>query len=109
MRDRRVHRVIVWIFLLKPLNKFYKLLKHSNSNCMTHWMLDCVSLQMASKIFFVVFKGHWIEYRRGFLWRIFGMNIINKCMFGMILRLIVMIGIWIIVISGMTTTSIFIL
>jgi hypothetical protein len=29
------------------------------------------------------------------------MNIINKYMFGMILRPIVMIGIWIVVISGM--------
>jgi hypothetical protein len=35
------------------------------------------------------------------------MNIINKYMLGTILRLIVMIGIWIVVISGMTTTSIF--
>jgi hypothetical protein len=31
------------------------------------------------------------------------MNIIKKYMFGMILRLIVMIGIWIVVISEMTT------
>jgi hypothetical protein len=35
------------------------------------------------------------------------MNIIKKYMFGMILRPIVMIGIWIVVISGMTTTFIF--
>jgi hypothetical protein len=35
------------------------------------------------------------------------MNIINKYMFGMILRSIVMIGIWIVVIYGMETTSIF--
>jgi hypothetical protein len=35
------------------------------------------------------------------------MNIINKYMFGMIWRLIAMIGIWIVVISGMTTTFIF--
>jgi hypothetical protein len=35
------------------------------------------------------------------------MNIINKYMFGMILRPIVMIGIWIVVIYGMTTTFIF--
>jgi hypothetical protein len=35
------------------------------------------------------------------------MNIIKKYMLGMILRQIVMIGIWIVVISRMTTTSIF--
>jgi hypothetical protein len=34
-------------------------------------------------------------------------NIIKKHMLGMILRPIVMIGIWIVVISGMTTTFIF--
>jgi hypothetical protein len=32
--------VLRWIFPLKPSNKFYKLLKHSNPNCMTHWMTD---------------------------------------------------------------------
>jgi hypothetical protein len=35
------------------------------------------------------------------------MNIINKYMFDMILRHIVMIGIWIVVISGMATIFIF--
>jgi hypothetical protein len=35
------------------------------------------------------------------------MNIIKKDMLGMILRTIVMIGIWIVFISEMTTTSIF--
>jgi hypothetical protein len=35
------------------------------------------------------------------------MNIIKKYMLGMILRPIVMIDIWIVVIYGMTTTSIF--
>jgi hypothetical protein len=35
------------------------------------------------------------------------MNIINKYMVGIILRPIVMISIWIVFISGMTTTSIF--
>jgi hypothetical protein len=35
------------------------------------------------------------------------MNIIKKYMFGMICRSIVMIGIWIVVISGMRITSIF--
>jgi hypothetical protein len=42
-----------------------------------------------------------------FLMETSGMNIIKKYMLGMILRPIVMIGIWIVVISGMTTTFIF--
>jgi hypothetical protein len=75
--------------------------------CMTHWMLDCMTLQMASMIVFVVFKIHKIACKRDFLWQTSGMNIIKKYMLGMILILIVMNGIWIVVISGMTTTFIF--
>jgi hypothetical protein len=59
------------------------------------------------KDIFVVFKIHWIACRRYFLWWTSRMNIIKKYMFGMILRLIVMISIWIVVIYGMTITSIF--
>jgi hypothetical protein len=58
-------------------------------------------------IVFVVFKIHWIACRRDFLCRALEMNIIKKYMLGMILRQIVMIGIWIFVISRMTTTFIF--
>jgi hypothetical protein len=53
---------------------------------MTHWMLDCMTLQMASMIVFVVFKIHWITCKRYFLWQTSGMNIIKKYMLGMILR-----------------------
>ena len=68
-------------------------------------MTNFMTLQMASIIVFVV---HWITFMRDFLWKTSsGMNIINKYMLGMILRMIVMIGIWIVVISRMTTTSIF--
>jgi hypothetical protein len=62
---------------------------------------------MASMIIFIVLRIHWIECRRDFLWQTSGMNIIKKYMLGMIFRLIVMIGIWIVVIFGMTTTFIF--
>jgi hypothetical protein len=41
--------VLRWLFSLKPSREF---LKHSNPNCMTHWMLDCMTLQMASMIVF---------------------------------------------------------
>jgi hypothetical protein len=34
---------------------------------MTHWMLDCMTLQRASMIVFVVFKIHWIACRERFL------------------------------------------
>jgi hypothetical protein len=59
---------------------------------------------MVSMIVFIVFKILWITCRRGFLSRTSEMNIIKKYMLGMILRPIAMIDIWIVVISGMTTT-----
>jgi hypothetical protein len=92
-----------WLFSLKRSNKFYKLLKHSNPNCMTDWMAS----QTTSMIVFVVFKIQWITCMRDFLWRKSGMNKINKYMLGMIWRMIAMIGIWIVAISGKTTTFIF--
>ena len=54
-----------------------------------------------------MFKGPWLTYMRYILWRTLGMYILNKYMFVIVFRPIVMIGIWIVVIFGMTTTFIF--
>jgi hypothetical protein len=78
------------------------------THCMTLLIAShCMTLHMVSMIVSVVFKIHWITCKIYILWRTSGMNIINKYMFDMILRHIVMIGIWIVVISGMTTIFIF--
>jgi hypothetical protein len=58
-------------------------------------------------IVFLVFKIDWIACMRYFLWKASRMSIIKKYISGMILMLIVMIDIWIVFISEMTTTSIF--
>jgi hypothetical protein len=53
------------------------------------------------------FRSSLDSMHENLLWQTSRINTIKKYMLGMILRMIVMISIWIVVISGMTTTSIF--